>query len=983
MNKQRVLLILWLMLLLGFTNFVSAQKTVTGKVTTNTGEEIPGATIRVKGTSTGTITDLDGKYSISVASEADILVFSFIGMETVEKAAVGSVIDCILDEDTEELEEVIVVGYGVMKKSDKTGAVANITSDELNKGVVTDPIQALQGKAAGVVISKAGGDPNGGFSVKIRNASGITSGSTPLYVVDGVPGVDPTTISPGDIESFNVLKDASSTAIYGSRGANGVIIITTKRGNTGFSSIEYSSIISIDEVAKRLDLLTATELRNYVAANQEIQFQDGGADTDWQDVIFRTGITQTHNFAVSGGKDKTSFRSSLSHENFMGVIKGSAKQRTIGRINLTQSALQDRLTLQTNIAGTFEHNDYISYSGNGPNDILYQAYQRNPTDPVYNEDGSFYETKDRGFQYYNPLALIEQLQDERLAKRFFGNMKADLEIIDGLVLGANFAYIRDDEERFKFEPSFAKNEETAGYGERSYSNTETKLLETTITYTKDINKTHNINFVGGYSFQEDIYDGLGAKGTDPLSDFTLSHNLGVLNKVNPLDIWSWKSSNRLISFFGRASYNLGSKYYITATVRRDGSSKFGKNNEWGIFPSASLAWNLKNEAFLEDMDFFSMLKLRVGYGLSGNQEIPAYLDVLYVRPTGTALNPIDGTDAILFETSHNANPDLKWEENAEINVGLDFGIFGNKVSGSVEYYSKTTYDLLAEYSVPVPPNPVSSIFANVGEIRNQGIELTLQYYVVDNKKISWQTNLTFTKNKQDVISLSNEDYAWSPMKVGYLSGRGLVGDQNWAQIVAPEYEIGTFYMPEHAGISEDGKFLYFTAAGGVTRDISKAERRVVGKAQPDFVAGWSNYFTFFKVIDLSMSLRSVYGYDILNVTKLVLGNPSWIPTINSLSDALDAKEEGIDDSPVPTSYYLEDGSFLRFDNISLGYTINIKDVDWISSVRLSFNSNNLYTFTNYSGVDPELNYNGLSFGLDQYNVYPKTRTYTFGLNVKF
>jgi len=981
--KQKILLTLGILLFLLISNNIFAQKTVTGVVTTSTGEEIPGATVRLKGTSVGTITDLDGKYTINVATDADVLIFSFIGMVDVEKPAVGKTVDCVLEEDAQQLEEVLIVGYGTMKKSDKTGAVANVGSDELNKGTITDPIQALQGKAAGVVISKSGGDPNGGFSVKIRGASGITSGSSPLYVVDGVPGVDPSTIAPEDIESFNILKDASSTAIYGSRGANGVIIITTKRGTSGKNIVEFSSTVSIDNVAKRLDLLSADEIRNYVASDTSLNFVDGGANTDWQDAIFRTGITQSHNFAMSGGNEKTTYRSSLSYEDFMGVIIGTKKQRTLGRINVTQKGLKDKLTVQTNLAGTFELNDYINYGANGENDILYQAYQRNPTDPIYNTDGSFYETADRSFQYNNPVALVEQIQNVRDAKRFFGNIKADLEIIEGLVLGGNFGYLRDDSESGYFEPSFVRNSTSTGKASRSYSNGETKLFETTLSYTKDINDMHNINVIGGYSFQEDIYKGFSASGTTPLSDYVGFNNLGVLNVVNVGDISSYKSSNRLISFFGRASYNLGSKYYVTATVRRDGSSKFGANNEWGVFPSASIAWNMKNESFLENNDFFSNLKLRVGYGLSGNQEIPAYLDVLYVSPAGPAINPIDGSEAIKFEASHNANPDLKWEENAEMNIGLDFGIFKNKISGSIEYYNKTTYDLLAQYDVPVPPNPVSKIYANVGEIKNTGLEVTIQYYVVENKNFSWETDFTFSKNKQDVISLSNDEYAWTPMHTGWLQGRGLVGDQNWTQIVAPGYEIGTFYMPEYAGLSEDGKFLFYTEAGGVTRDIANAERRVVGSAQPDFVAGWSNYFTFFDKLDISFSARCVYGSDILNVTKLVLGNPSWLPTINSLQDALDAKELGINDAPKPNSYYLEDGSFIRLDNLSVGYTFDTKKSDWISAFRLSFTSTNLYTLTNYTGVDPELNYSGLSFGLDQYNVYPKTRTYSFGVNISF
>ncbi|MDD3890726.1 MAG: SusC/RagA family TonB-linked outer membrane protein [Bacteroidales bacterium] len=957
----------------------SQEITVTGKVTDfGDGSPLIGVNVVVKGTTIGVVTDFDGNYSITTATNSTLL-FSYIGYEDMEEKVEGKkTINVRLSEAFESLEEIIVIGYGTQKKSDRTGAVSHIKADEMNQGVLTDPIQALQGKAAGVMVSKKGGDPNSGFSIKVRGATSLVSGTSPLYVVDGIPGIDPTTIAPEDIESFNILKDASAAAIYGSRGSNGVIIITTKRGDfRKGTQIDFSAYLSTDLVANRLDLLSADQVRKYVADNG-LNFNDGGADVDWQDEIYRTGQSQNYSFGYSGGDETSSYRVSLSHNDFKGVVIGTNKTRTIGRINVDKSAFDDRLKMQAGLSGTVEKNEYISYGGWGANDILYQAFQRNPTDPVRDDDGNLYDFQ-RGFSYWNPVKLVDDIQNERDAKRYNGFLKADLEIIEGLTAGINLGYTRDDSESFYFEPSTLRLGSTPGFGRRSYNNAESKILETTIRYTNSFADAHNLEVVGGYSFQEDFFTGFSAQGTQPFLNYTQSHDLSILQSVNPGDITSYKSSSRLISFFGRGIYNYNSKYYLTATVRRDGSSKFGKNNEWGWFPSASVMWNITGEDFMENVDVLNSLRLRVGYGITGNQEIGIYNDLSYYQSAGNAPNPETGEDAILFEFAHTANPDLKWEENAELNIGLDFGLFKDRISGSVEYFMKNTYDLLGNYSVPVPPNPVPRIWANVGEIEIKGFEFFIQAFPVRRNNFDWKTSFVFSSYKQNVISLSNDKYEWAQLEEGWLSGPGLVGDRNWTQVVKPGTPIGTWYLPEYAALSPDGKFLFYNAQGGVTRDITKAERREVGSAQPDFEIGWSNYFTFYKNFDLSFNLRAVYGFEIFNTTKLIFGNPIWLPGQNVLQSALDEAERGLDDNPKPSSYYLEDGSFIRLDNISLGY--NFKNVYGFKNIRVYFASNNLLTITKYSGIDPEISFDGLSFGLDQFNVYPKTRTFTFGVNV--
>lgn len=984
MAKQLLSIMSILLFILLSSASFGQRGTVTGIVSEADGETLPGANVVIRGTTTGTITDIDGRYSLPVPAGEVVLVASFIGYEPqTVVVTVGAnetvTVNFNLVFEVELLQEFVLIGYGIQRRSDLTGSVASIRSEDLNQGVLTDPIQGIQGKIAGVTVSKKGGDPNAGFDVKIRGASSLTTSTSPLYVIDGVPGADPTTISSEDIESFNVLKDASAAAIYGSRGANGVIIITTKRGiKREGTQIDFNSYVSGETVANRLDLISGDQYRNFISNNPELgtAFIDGGANTDWQDEIYRRAHTQNYAIAFSGGDAKSSYRASVSHANYQGVVIGSEKTRTTGRINLDQTALDGRLTLSSGLAATIENNHYIQYDGWGSNQILYQAFQRNPTDPVRNDNGDFFEFE-RVFQYFNPVNLVEQIHNEREAKRYFGFLKADMEIIDGFEAGINLAYTRNDHESFYFEPTTMYLGTHAGYGSRNYHNAETRLLEATLRYNREFGN-HNLQTVGGYSFQEEFFTGFGAQGRQPFVDYTRMHNLSLFQNVNPGDITSYKTSSRLISFFARAIYNWDSKYFLTATIRRDGSSKFGANHEWGWFPSASAMWNIASEDFMQNIDVINNLRLRVGYGITGNQEIGMYNDVLYYISGGNSFNFETGEEAILFRFAHEANPNLKWEEVAELNIGLDFGFFNDRISGSFDYFRKNTYDLLGQYSVPMPPNLADRIWANVGEFQVQGWEIFIQAYPYRTRNFNWRTTAIFSTYKQDVVNLSSDDFQWTPLREGWLSGPGLVGDLNWTQIVQPGFSLGTWYMPEYAGLSPDGKFLFYTAAGGVTRELQLAERRVVGSAQPDFEIGWSNYLTFYGSFDMSFTIRGVYGFDVFNTTKLILGNPTFLPDRNVLTSALEEYDRGLRDNPKVSSYYLEDGSFVRLDNISLGY--NFKNVPGFSRLRLYIASNNVFTLTNYSGIDPEINFSGLSFGLDQYNVYPKTRTITVGIN---
>lgn len=940
-----------------------------------------GVTVYVKGTTVGTVTDFDGLYSISVPKNS-LLIFSSVGYKQQEyKIENAQVVNVSMTEETAQLDEVIVIGYGTQKKKDKTGAVANIKAAELNSGVLTDPIQGIQGKVSGVMISKKGGDPNGGFSVKIRGQAGIVSGSAPLYIIDGVPVNDITNLASEDILTFDVLKDASSTSIYGARGATGVVLITTKKGKSNQGMVEFNSYLSIDNVAKRLDFLSASEVRKFVADNG-VDFVDGGDDVNWQDEVLRTGLSQSHNIAFSGGSESATYRTSLSHSNYLGVMYGSEKTRDLGSISLTQKALNNKLNVQANISGAVEKNKYVNYGGNGNSDILYQAYQHNPTDPIRNADGSFYELK-RDFGYYNPVAIREYVQNERQAKRLRGNLNLSYEILPTLKANLNLGYTRDDEEFFYFEPSFTTYREGAGYGSRRFNNHETRLIETTFAYDNTLGGKHNVSAVAGYSFEENLYDGLSAEGHGASSDYIKSFNLASLVTVNSGGISSYYNAPRLISFFGRVAYNYDSKYYLTGAIRRDGSSKFGDNKKWGLFPSASIAWNIKSEDFLNDVTVIDQLKLRVGYGVTGNQNIDSFLSNPYFGPNGVTTNPDTGGTTILYGGATNPNPNLQWEENKEFNLGLDFGVINNRISGSIEYYRKVTDKILAKYAATQPPHIYDRTWGNGATIENNGLEVMLQAFIVDQKNISYKTNFTFSSYNQKIVSLSEGEFKYGSPKEGWLQGRGLVGDQNWSQLLIEGESLGTFYMPEYAGISSSGKFLFYTSTGGVTSDVEKAERRVVGHALPKFEIGWSNYFTIYKNWDLSFAFRAVYGNDVLNVTRLMFGNPSNLPVRNVLPEAIELYNKGVTQNPVVNSYYLEDGSFIRLENITVGYTFSTAKANFIKSARLYCTSNNLFILTNYKGTDPEQAYEGLSFGLDMYNTYPKTRTFTFGAQLSF
>jgi TonB-dependent starch-binding outer membrane protein SusC len=927
------------------------------------------------------------------------LVFTFVGYLPQEVViTTQKVVNISLAQEAHTLDEVLVIGYGTQKKTDRTGAIAHVTAAELNQGSLTDPIQGLQGKASGVVITKKGGDPNSGFSVRIRGSAGFDSNTQPLFVIDGVPNADPTAIASEDIESYNILKDAASTAIYGSQGANGVIIITTKKGSSkgknGGALITINSKTSFDKVANTLNVLNADELRSF--ANQKLQaalpihpnytidsiFKDGGANTDWQNEIYRTGITTDNNLSFSGGTETSTYYASITHANWQGVMKGTSKERTSAKVNLSHKAFNNKLTLSGNLTTSFENNDYENYGGWNKDDIIYQAISHNPTDPVYNPDGTYNKTQ-REFNYENPIATINEVTNMRDAKSYAGNIKADWLIITGLTASVNGSYLRNDNESNYFRPSGLYASADNGYGRRAYSNNYQKLLEATLDYVKKIDN-HNFDIIGGYSWQESGYDGFSAQASNAQSPYSGPNNLQTLVDVKYGDISSYRGMSRLIGMFGRLQYNYNSKYYASGSIRRDGSTKFGENNKWGWFPTAAIGWNMQNEDFLSGVSWIDQLKLRGSYGVSGNQNIGEYRSQVAWQPSGLATNPETGAQVISFQPAWNANPDLKWERTAEVNIGIDFAFVNNRFSGSLEVYQKNTSDLLGAYSVPVPPNLANTTFANSGSIQNKGIELFFQAFVVDKSDFSYKTSLTASHNKSEFTDLGQFSTDEDGIRHdGYISGRGMVGDQYYVTGIAVGHEVGAFYLPKYVTLL-DGAAIYESKSGGFTSVLAEAKREFIGSGNAKIELGWTNSFTFLKNWSADLSFRSMIGNKVFNATRMFFDIPGNMPSLNGLPEAVDWYNQGrTNQNAILADYYLEDASFVRLDYLSVGYTFNTSKLEWIKSLKLYVVGNNLFTITGYTGVDPETSQSGLSYGVDQYNVYPKTRTLTFGINASF
>lgn len=997
-KKLRLLLLVFMALAVNLS--FAQQKTITGKVIDKqTGESLVGVTIVVKNTTSGTTTDIDGNYRITADAGAT-LIYSFVGYKKVEMPITDQrEINIQLSTEFENLGELIIIGYGVQKKTDKTGAVAHISSEELAGGGVTDPLQSITGKAAGVVVTKGGGNPTDDAKIKIRGSAGI-SGSTntnPLYVIDGVPGADPNMVSPSNIETVNILKDAASTAIYGSQGANGVIIITTKSGQDGVSTLNFNSTTSINKVARKLDLLSADVYREYAAKYDMTDvFADGGSSTDWQDEIFRTAVSQQYNLSASGGNKVGCYYGSISQQNNDGIIDQSSRSRTIGNLNLTHKAINNKLTLKGGINVVIEKDNLVQLGSNSRDDILYQTYRRNPTDSIFQSDGSYaYErlNDSRGFDYVNPLAILneETRKDERT--KVLGDLSADYEIIKGLNFKIATSYLSSDKRYTYYRPAglWGGQGDDSGEGQRYYEVTVQKTLESTLNYNKKLREVHNVNVLLGYSWQENSFSKFGVNARNSQSTTVGTDNLESFLDIVYGDATSEANMSRLIGFFGRVAYNYNDKYYIGASLRTDGSSKFGENHKWGLFPTASLGWNMQGEDFLKSASWLTQLKLRASYGVSGNQSFGSYYSKSIFEPSDIVTDPVSGNQVLTWSAQRNANPDLKWEQTAEYNVGIDFAFFNSKISGSVEVYSKNTTDMLNEYSVPVPPNKYPTTWANSGSMTNKGFEVFLTAYAVNNTNFNWKTSIGLSKNIAEITDLG-EYWSETDSKQGWISGQGIVGGDNWTMFVDSGQPIGNFFVYDYLGI-KDGKAMYAnrvkskeTEADSIPAGklLTIEDRYIAGNSTPKIEVSWSNNFTFYKNWSVDFSIRGLFGQQVYNHTNAYFSSPIFFPNANVMANATKYMDEGFfGQFTVPSDEFVEDASFIRLDYLSLGYTIDFKNKSYVKNIKLSLMGNNLFVFTKYSGADPEMTIDGLDYGVDTFSLYPKSRTFSFAINATF
>lgn len=1002
--KRRSITLLSVMLFSLLVN-AQAQREIKGKVTDDKGQPAASITVSVKGTKNGTTTGADGSFTIR-AAEGNTIVFSGVSFETREITVTGeSFYNVSLTLTASTMSDVVVVGYGKSSKKNLSSSVTTLKPGDLNRGAIGDVGQLLQGKVAGLNIT-ASGDPNRPAAVILRGASTVNSPGAPFYVIDGVPGADIATVAPDDIVSIDVLKDAAATAIYGNRAASGVIIITTRRGKKGQTVATYNGYIGFESVSSKLDLMNATELRAYVTANGSgfSPNDDKGANTDWMKAIQRSqGVSHNHNLSLSGGSEKSTYSASLNYFDKEGILNRSHLRRIIGRLSLEQLALNDKVKFGLSISNANSNANYVPLQ----NIVLLQAAKHLPISPVMNDDGTYFENLNTT-GYFNPVAIVDNAKDDTKYNTLMGSFTTEVKLPFDLTYNVNFSYQNTTSlhgEYYgqyygKYPTSNFYNNPDPGIGiahtligslfgvngsafRSSFQNT-FKTAESFLTWNRKFGD-HSLTAVLGYSWQETTYgEGFQASSTNFPSD-----NLGYTNLVlgNPYGVSSYRinlgndlayGQVRLISDFGRLNYNYKDRYLVQASIRRDGSSVFGENNAWGYFPSVGAGWRISNEKFMEHQKIFNDLKLRFSYGVTGNSGgIGAYTSKLIYGITGTYYN--NGIQENAYGPVQGANPDLQWEEVATTNLGLDFTVLNNKVTGSLDWYNKNTTGMLFNYRVSASLVPGGSIWANGGSINNKGLELTLNATPVSSKLFSWNTTFNLATNKNEITSLQGPYANTDSVRYSDPEGPGQTGAT--LQLLKVGKPIGQFFSLRYAGKDQNGVSTFYKQDGTTTTSPAiGTDYFYVGDAQPKILLGWANNLRYGKW-DLNLFVRGVFGNKIFNATRADLSYVTAAAQNNILRSASDDKITDNRNSYYSTRY-IESGNYLRLDNATLSYNFG-SPVNGITNLRVYATGNNVFTITKYSGIDPEINQGGVSPGIDYNNFYPKTRTVMVGVNITF
>ncbi len=967
----------WLLVVLamGLCNFAIAQKSISGTITDATsGEALIGANILVKGTSTGTVTDFDGNYSLNVPAGSDELEISYTGYAT-QTVVIGGRTNVNIELSAGELlDEVVVVGYGTQRKQDATGAIVALGEDDFQKGVISSPEQLLQGRAAGVQITQSSGEPGAGINIRIRGTSSVRGGNGPLFVVDGVPlSNDNTTsggadvgagsssarnplnfINPDDIENISVLKDASAAAIYGARGANGVVLITTKKGKAGQSNMSLSVSGSASTVQNRIDLVSAGDYPALAtAAGASATTSDYGSSTDWQDEIFRTGFSKQYALSYGGGTESTNYRFSLGYLDQEGVVKGSSLERLSARINASHKLLNDRIELSVQATGARVNDVYAPITNNAgfEGDLVGAALQANPTLPVFNADGDPLQEFPGGGNFRNPVAMLQYIDDTGKTTSVLANFSGKWNITDALNYKITYGISNADGVRRTGTSPLLNFNDVLGIGrariDNRYINTE--LIEHTLGFNTEVGTAGRIDAVLGFSYQEFNNRGDAVEARFFRRDDILIDDIdGVDRDNNPTAINGFSDNNteELQSYFGRVNYVVSDALSLTATLRIDGSTKFGANNKYGTFPSFAAAYRINDD-----------FKIRAGYGVTGNQEFP-----------GRASRAIFNARDVLVSLP---NPDLQWEESSQINVGLDYNFANGRFNGSLDYFTKSTTDLIFQTDVPEgQPAGAPRQFVNLpnGKVVNSGVELTLNAQIVNKATMSWEVAFVGSYLHNEVKDFDGF------VNTGTINGQGLTGA--YAQRIANGQPLFAFYMREFLGYNDAGQAIY----------ANNSNLNFLGDPLPDVNIGIRNSFNFGK-LDFSFFLQGVFGFQVYNNTANAIFLKGNLRNGRNLTNEIANSGESPLNFGEVSSRFLEKGDFVRLQNASLGYTFDMSNVSGISSFRVYLTGQNLLLFTEYSGFDPEVNtdksLDGVpSLGID-YTAYPSARTFTLGANVGF
>jgi len=953
-------------------------KKITGQVTDVSDKNgIPGVSIIIKGTQTGSITDINGNYSVD-APVGSTLVYSMIGYEKQEiLVADQTVVNIELNVAATSLDEVVVIGYGKTTKKEVTGSISTVKEDGFNKGTFNNPIGLIQGKVAGLSIVKPdGADPQAGYNIILRGTNTLTSGQGPLIIIDGVAGADMRNISPEEVEAMDVLKDGSAAAIYGTRGSNGVIIITTKRAKSGTSKVEYTGKFSTQVNPRSVRNLTSDEYKTAIETYApEKAGTLYGADVNWMNEVTTSNpFSQQHSLAISGGTETFSHRTTIFADLANGLLKKNVSDKVIVKTNISQKVLGNLLALDYNLSYGIKKYSPADYS------IFSQAFTRNPTSPVY--DTSTYSNSDdpyghytnlAGVDYHNPVAMLNERTQEGKSNDASANIRGTLRLAKTLNWSNFIAYELSDWEqnsyKSKYYPGLIGR---GGVAEISNGKTGNLQFESVFNFTQKLGKS-NVQAIAGYNYQDIKYNSSYMQQSGFDSDFYTWENMqsGSGIAAGTAKIESYKSKSNLISFFGRALYSFDERFLGSVSLRREGSSKFGENNKWGWFPSASMGWRINRETFMNPVTWVNDLKLRVGYGVTGNQEFSPYQSLIMMGPAGKYY--YDGSWYNSYGPTQNANADLQWEKKQELNAGVDFGLLQGRISGAVDYYYRWSTELLYTYTVSVPPFLTPSFFDNVGTVSNKGLEIALNAIPVKQDRFEWTTTLTFSKNNNKLVKFSNGEITSKYIEAGWIPGDFALAPQRLEE----GKPIGSFYGPVWLGLDSLGKDTFEMVFDSVKNELVRLNS-TIGNANPKFMLGWSNTFTYANW-DLGFSLRAQIGGDVLNSYRLYYEN--WLKLGKNIVYSQFDNPEFLGTATY-SSKYIEDATYLKLDNISIGYNFSGLGKH-ISKLRLYATAQNVFTFTGYKGLDPEVQLSGLAPGIEYLNYYPKTTAVTFGVNVSF